>query len=279
MLQKPTPIMVVDRFPALLDALLDLLAGLEDRDWRRPVHAGGWTVKDLSQHLLGDEINILSGKRDRFTEEISPPGSWEELVAMINHRNAVWVEATRRMSPRVICDLLRSTGEQVNTYFRQVDLYATGRPVSWAGPEPAPVWLDVAREYTERWHHQQHIRAAVEKPGRAEAYFLTPVLETFAFALPQTFRAVDAPEGTTITLAVSGEAGGAWSVVREQGSWQLYRGKSEGAQAEVELPADIAWQLFTKGLTKEAARRQAKLSGDLHLGEKMLETVAIIAQK
>ena len=36
--------------------------------------------------------------------------------------------------------------------------------VNWAGPEPAPIWLDPAREYTERWVHQQHIRDAVRNP-------------------------------------------------------------------------------------------------------------------
>ncbi|HEX3202686.1 MAG TPA: hypothetical protein VHW42_12245 [Actinomycetes bacterium] len=39
-------------------------------------------------------------------------------------------------------------------------------PVSWVGPDPAPNWLDVAREYSERWTHQQQIRDAAEIPGR-----------------------------------------------------------------------------------------------------------------
>jgi uncharacterized protein (TIGR03083 family) len=277
MLQKTSPILVVDRFPALLEALLDLLTGISDEEWQRPVHGGEWTVKDLAQHLLGDEINILSGKRDRYSEKLALVGSWEELVVLINRRNAVWVDATRRMSPRLVCELLRATGDQVNAYFHQVDLYATGGPVNWAGPEPSPVWLDVAREFTERWHHQQHIRDAIGRPGCTEAYFLTPVLATFMHALPQTFRGVDAPEGTGISLAVTGEAGGTWSVMREQDRWQLYRGKPDHSQAEVELPEDTTWRLFTKGIPKEAARQMAKLSGDLHLAEKVLETVAIIA--
>jgi len=29
--------------------------------------------------------------------------------------------------------------------------------VSWAGPEPAPVWLDAARDFSEYWTHQQQI--------------------------------------------------------------------------------------------------------------------------
>ena len=277
LLQEPAAVLVVDRFPALLDALLSLLAGLSDEEWLRPVHGGAWTVKDLVQHLLGDEINILSNKRDHFSEQLAPVGSWEELVALIDTRNAVWVEATRRMSPRVLCELLRITGEQAIVHFREVDLYATGGPVSWAGPEPAPVWLDVAREFTERWHHQQHMRDAVGKPGCTGAYFLAPVLDTFAYALPHTFRAVDAPEGTGVSLTVTREAGGAWSVVREQGRWQLYQGRVQDPQAEVALPQDIAWRLFTRGLTQEEARDQAQLAGDLRLAETVLRTVAIIA--
>jgi hypothetical protein len=168
MLQETTPILVADRFPPLLDALIDLLSGLSSGEWQLPVHTGEWTIKDLAQHLLGDEINILSGKRDGYIEILAPVDSWVDLVDLINFRNGQWVQATRRISPGLICELLRMTGEQVNAYYRYVDLYAIGGPVSWAGPEPAPVWLDVAREYTERWHHQQHLRDAAGQPGLME---------------------------------------------------------------------------------------------------------------
>lgn len=277
MLTHPEPVLVVDRFPALLSALLDVLHSLTPDEWQRLVHGGDWTVKDLAQHLLGDELNILSGKRDGYREKLAPVDTWDELVGFINQRNAIWVEATRRLSPRVICDLLKETGEQVNAFFQQVDLHAIGNPVSWAGRQPAPVWLDVAREFTERWHHQQHIRDALGRPGAMEPFFLGPVLATFVRALPHTFRAVDAPEGTTATLLVSGPAGGTWSVVREQGRWQLYQGRPEYPQAGVEVTEDTAWRLFTKGIPKEEARRRAILSGDLRLAAVVLDTVSIIA--
>jgi hypothetical protein len=51
-LHEPAPILIVDRFPALLDALLSLLAGLPDEEWLRPVHGGAWTVKRAQ--LAGD---------------------------------------------------------------------------------------------------------------------------------------------------------------------------------------------------------------------------------
>jgi len=277
MLHKTTPVLVADRFPALLNALLDLLSGLSDEEWQRPVHSGEWTVKDLAQHLLGDEMHILSGKRDRYIEKHMAIQSWNELVTFINYRNAVWVEATRRLSPRLICELLRSTGEQVNEYFMDMDPYAMGGPVNWAGPEPAPVWLDIAREFTERWHHQQHIRDAVGKPGCTDAYFLAPVLATFIHALPHTFQGIDEPEGTSVAINITGEAGGVWSVVREGDCWELYAGKSEHPRAEIEIPEDAAWRLFTRGISIEAARQATTLCGDVRLAEKVLETTSIIA--
>jgi uncharacterized protein (TIGR03083 family) len=277
MLREAEPVLVADRFPALLVALLNLLHSLTLEEWQHPVHGGEWTVKDLAQHLLGDEINILSGKRDRFSETFAPIHSWDALIALINRRNAEWVEATRRMSPKVICDLLRITGDQTNEHFRQLNLFATGSPVDWAGPDPAPVWLDVAREFTERWHHQQHIRDAVGKPGASGPEFLTPVIATFVHALPVTFRTVDAPVGTTVTLDITGPAGATWSVVRETERWQFYQGRPENPLAVVELPEGTAWRLFTKGISPAQAREKTRLTGDSLLGERVLETVSILA--
>ncbi len=148
---------------------------------------------------------------------------------------------------------------------------------SWAGPEPAPVWLDLAREYTERWHHQQQIRDAVGKPGLIEPRIFAPVLDTFVRALPHTFRAVQAPEGASVALAIAGDAGGAWFVRREQGTWKLYVGAPAAPDASVVLPQDAAWRLFTKGIGQEEALAQATLTGDRRLGLKALGMVSVIA--
>ncbi len=276
MLSSPPPILIADRFPVLLDSLMDLLASLTDEEWQRPVH-GAWSVKDLAQHLLGDELNILSGQRDGYREKSGHIDSWDDLVTFINDRNDIWVRATRRLSPRIIMDLLREAGVQANAFFVSLDPFAIGGPVNWAGPDPAPFWLDIAREFTERWHHQQHIRAAVGKPGGTEPYVLAPVLAAFVRALPVTYQHVVAPDQTCVTLTISGEAGGAWTVMREGERWQLYAGKPEKSAAEITLPEDVAWRLFTCGFSKEAARNVAVLSGDRYLAERALETVSIIA--
>jgi uncharacterized protein (TIGR03083 family) len=276
-MEKPAPIITVHLFPLVLESLLDLLTNLTPAEWDMPTVSAGWTVKDIALHLLGDEVSACSSRRDGFSESGAPGPSWQELVAWLNASNEAWVRAARRISPQLLCSLLRFTGDQANAYFQQLDPYAIGRPVSWAGPEPAPVWLDIAREYTERWHHQQHIRDAVGKPGLIEPEFFRPVLDTFVYALPYTYRNVAAPDGTCVTLSILGKSGSSWSILREGERWQLFLGRPAQPAAEVTLPENVAWRLFTRGISREMGRKLASLQGDAVLGSQLLETVSIIA--
>lgn len=191
-LKKPQPTIVVALFLEILKALITLLASLSLEACDRPTACTSWSVKDVVLHLLGDNVMLSSG-RDGHASPISAH-SWEELVASISEWNKAWVQTTRGISPRLLIDFLEFTGRQVCAHFRSLDLYAIGSPVSWAGPDPAPVWLDVAREYTKRWHHHQHIRDAVGRCGLTEPRFPAPVLDTFVRALPHTFRGKEAQE-------------------------------------------------------------------------------------
>jgi uncharacterized protein (TIGR03083 family) len=276
-MKRPQPIIVTDLFPELLDELLDLLSSLAAEDWDKPTVCSRWSVKDIALHLLGGDIGLLSRKRDRFSLAGAPIKDWHELVALINTLNDLWVKATQGMSSRVLCDLLELTGAQMCEYFKTLNPYALGDPVDWAGPQPAPVWLDVAREYTERWHHQEQIRDAVGKPGLTQPRFFAPVLDAFVRALPHTYRHVDADEGTLIALTISGDAGGHWVLLRENGSWNLYVGVGREPQAEITIPQEVAWRLFTKGVSKDEARMSATINGDQSLGLKALEMVSVIA--
>jgi uncharacterized protein (TIGR03083 family) len=276
-MQQPQPILIADLFPEVLDSLLDLLAGLSEDEWAAPTACPGWSVKDLAGHLLGDDVGMLSRRRDNYRRENAAIAGWADLVAFINRQNAEWVETARRLSPRLLCNMLRLTGAQVSAFFQSLDPYALGGPVDWAGPDPAPVWLDLAREYTERWHHQQQIRDAVGKLGLTEPRYLAPALDTFVRALPHTYRHLDAPEQTLVALTITGAAGGTWFVLREQATWQLYRDIERHPDAQVTLDHDTAWRLFTKGIDEETARSRATSTGDARLATPMLKTLSVIA--
>jgi uncharacterized protein (TIGR03083 family) len=276
-MQQPQPILIGALFSDILDALLVLLSKLTDEQWAAPTVCPGWSVKDLATHLLGDDVGMLSRRRDSYRHAGAPIAGWEELVAFINRQNAEWVEASRRISPRLLCDMLRLTGQQVSAYFQSLDPYALGGPVDWTGPDRAPVWLDLAREYTERWHHQQQIRDALGQPGLTEPRYLAPALDAFVRALPHTYRNVQANEGSLVALRISGQAGRTWFLLREKSSWNLYLDATRPPDAEVVLDEDTAWRLFTKGIDKQQARAQAAIVGDQRLGSQVLDTVSVIA--
>lgn len=178
-MKAPEPILTTDLSPELRQHLLSMLNGLTPDEWLLPTPARDWTVKDAALHLVGGDIGVLSRKRDGHSLPNDSISNWHELVAFINGLNRTWVEATRRMSSRVLCDLLAHTGPRAEAYFMSLDPFAPGDSVEWAGPEPQPQWLDIAREYTERWHHQQQIRDATGRPALYEPRLSAPVLDTF----------------------------------------------------------------------------------------------------
>jgi len=281
-MKEAEPVIVVDLFPPERQELLLLLSQLQDEEWHTPTVCPGWSVKDIVLHLLGDDVGGLSRTRDVFNDSTlmsTPPSlnTWDDLVAYIIERNELWVQATRRMSNRLVCTFLALTGEEIYQYFSSLDLYALGEPVSWVGPDPAPVWLDIAREYTERWVHQQQIRDAVGRPGLKDQYFFAPVLETFVRALPRTFREIHASDGTLIHLVISGEADDEWYLQREQERWILGKSSTSPAETTVVLDQEHAWRLFTKGIGKAETFQCASFNGNEMLARKVFDIVSIIA--
>jgi uncharacterized protein (TIGR03083 family) len=276
MLEEPKPVIVSMLFPEIHGELVALLKSLSTDDWEKPTMCADWSVKGVALHLLGVEIGNLSRRRDGNISKASI-NNWNELVAFINDWNQSWVSVADRISPRLLIDLLELVGFQTCDYFQGLDPFAMGGAVSWVGPGPAPVWLDLAREYTERWHHQQHIRDAVGKPGLKQPEYFSPVLEAFIRALPRTFHETVADENTSVTVTITGQSGGRWSILRENMDWHLYSGAPAEPNAEVIIDQEIAWRLFTRGISPDLARKQATINSDQALGLKVFEMVSIIA--
>ncbi len=130
-------------------------------------------------------------------------------------------------------------------------------PVSWAGETESVAWFDVARELTERWHHQQQIRLAVDRPGIMTPELYGPVLECFMRGLPHAYRDVPARTGSIVEVVVTGECGGTWWLERAARGWALVAAPArERIDARTSIPQEIAWRVFTKGIARDEARSQ-----------------------
>lgn len=272
------PISTVELYPPLSAELLTVLKSLERPEWEKLTACAPWTVKDVTAHLLGGNLGRLADRYKTTDDAGARPLSYQELVDWINHSNAQWVEAAQRISPSLLIAFLELTDPQLYALFKSWPEQSPAPvAVAWAGESQSLSWFDVAREYTEKWLHQQHIREAVGWPLLTQRRWLFPVLDTFMRALPYAYGSVSAPNGTRLTLTVEGEAGGAWTLQRENDAWALYAGSSPQASTQLYLPQEVAWRLFTKGLSPEQARPHLRVNGETELGTAWLNMVAIMA--
>ncbi len=135
-------------------------------------------------HLLDDDLGCLSRGRDGdLSELLSTDGDYRDFVRALDAKNDRWVVAADGLSRRMVLDLLRWSGHQVDEYYASLDL-AVPSGVIWASKGSVPRWFDMCRDLTERWVHQQHIRDAIGKPGEHHR-FLPDVLADVRVGVPE----------------------------------------------------------------------------------------------
>ena len=162
-------------------------------------------------------------------------------------------------------------------------------PVSWAGEAESENWMDVGREYTERWHHQMQIRDAVAAlPTLLEARWYRPLLDLSVRALAKSYADVTAAPDTTITYAVTttgdsardsaggGDVLGAWTLVRGADRWMLYEGAGAHATTMVRATANAAWRLLYNALPNPVPPSAITIDGDQRLAEPLLRARSVV---
>jgi hypothetical protein len=187
------------------------------------------------------------------------------------------VGVARRMSPRVITDLLQATGPQVAAYIATLDPQAVAmHPVSWAGENVSRNWMDIGRSFTERWHHHQQIRTATGRPGITEARWMRPVLALSMRALPRAYAAAHRADGAAVVFRVEGEGGGSWSLRRADGAWTLHEDEADAPACVVRMDADTAWRVLLHALPPERARERLSVEGDPGLADPFVHARAVM---
>ncbi|MGN6293299.1 MAG: hypothetical protein ACTHMV_11200 [Chitinophagaceae bacterium] len=104
-----------------------------------------------------------------------------------------------------------------------------------------------------------------------------PFLDTFMYAFPYTFRNMAAETGTIVSLKVSTDIGGEWSIVKTDSGWELNKNAYHNTQTQVTIDPDTAWKLFSKSWTPEQVLDKVEIKGDRLLGEQALKMVAVMA--
>lgn len=262
-----------------IDALLlEVLRGLSPEQWNLKTVAKRWTVKDIAAHLLDGNIRGVSMGRDRyFGVDPGDVSSYDKLVSFLNQLNHTWTDAYRRVSPALLISQLETTGKLYVDHLQSLSPDEDAIfSVAWAGEERSANWFHIAREYTEKFHHQMQIRHAVgqEAPLYDNELYL-PFLETSMMALPYHFSKLKMPGADSLRVQVVG-IDSQWYIQLTDGEWRFTEARLP-ASTHIEIPNEHAWKVFTKGILPEDARALCRCHGDEKLIQHFFSMLAVMA--
>jgi hypothetical protein len=270
------PCYTAQLFRPLHAELLTLLKSLDAADWQRQTVAPRWKVCDIVAHLLDVDLRRIAVYRDgHFATAAKPPVTEREVADLVNRLNAEGVAFGSHLSSRLLTDLHAITGVWVAGHTETLDpdgkaIFA----VSWAGEAESRNWMDIGREYTERWHHQMQIRDATGRPLLLlEPHWMLPLLDISVRALPHAYRSITATAGTAVAFRVTGDTRAAWTLVRVDAGWAVLSGESGHATTTVECDANAVWRLLYNA---PFDRGQVRVEGDAALAAPLLNTRSVV---
>ena len=278
-MKTPAKIETRHLFPELYSELINLLQNLSADEWNYSTSSSRWTVKDIAAHLLDTDLRRISFQRD----ELVPPSNSmqiennEQLVKYADYLNNTWVEASKRLSPGVLIDLLSYAKTEIPKLLNSLNMDDDALfGVSWAGEEKSKCWFDIAREYTEKWYHQQQIREAVGKPLLSDEKWMHPLIDTMVRSLPYHYQK-NCPDKTSaaVLLVIKDISNGSW-ILQKNKSWELFIGSTSEYTSKIVMNADTAWRMFSKNISKEQAKQRIIIEGDKVLGEVILDLTTFI---
>lgn len=271
------PILCANLLRIVDEELLHLLRSLTEAEWDLQTVAPRWKVRDVAAHLLDTALRKLSLVRDSWFVENVNPRSPQDVIALVNRLNEEGVTVYSRLSPSVLVSLMSTACDQSADFHEALDPFARATfNVSWAGEEVSFNWFDTARELTERWHHQQQIRFATDRPGIMTRELYYPVLDCFVRGLPHSCRHLDAPVRTSLLLEISGECGGTWVLSKNADNWGFLSKYPGRIDCRVTIPEEIAWRMFTKGIPRDSVLAHVKIEGNEALAAGILQLTAIV---
>lgn len=129
----------------------ELIAGLSEEEWQQPTRCAGWTVADVSAHLVGQLTDVVTGNLDGL-------GTPEVTLREVEER--------RGKSPAELAEELAQSGKL------GADLAATFDDEAWNGPiptgGPGTLGSGIEAVWADAYVHGDDIRAAIgRKPSRS----------------------------------------------------------------------------------------------------------------
>jgi uncharacterized protein (TIGR03083 family) len=254
---------------AVWDEIDTVLDGLADAQWQAQTPLPGWTVHDVTAHLIGTESMLQGVASPNADIDVSTLKHVRNDVGVMNER---WVRKLRGVSPTDLLDRFRAT-----TAKRREELTAMG-DADWnqitatpAGPDTYGRFMRV-RDF-DCWMHLNDIRDAIQRPapdpaGPAARLALDEMAASMGFVVG---RLGGAPDGSRVAIQLTGPLGRTINVAVE-GRGRVVDDFGDDAPT---VTIDLDGLLFTRlagGRTPLARHVDAiRYGGDEAVGRRVVE--------
>jgi uncharacterized protein (TIGR03083 family) len=190
---------------AVWDEVDSVLANLADDEWQAQTPLPGWTVHDVTAHLIGTESMLQGVATPDADIDLSTLKHVRNDVGVMNER---WVRKLRGTSAADLLERFRAT-----TAERREELTAMG-DADWnqitatpAGPDTYGRFMRV-RDF-DCWMHLHDIRDALQRPapdpaGPAARLALDEMAASMGFVVG---KLGGAPDGSRVAIVLTGPLG------------------------------------------------------------------------
>jgi uncharacterized protein (TIGR03083 family) len=185
-------------------AIDDLLASLTAEQWSLGTPCPGWDVKANVAHIIGTEAMLLGEPTPTVDIEVS---TREHVRNDIGRFNEAWVAHFAGATPE------QMLGEYRARVAARLEALAAITPEQWEAEGFTPRGQDTHGRFMrlrvmDCWKHEQDNREAVGRSGHDTGPVIELVLDEFQQTIGDVIEnGSGAPDGTSVTIALTGPAG------------------------------------------------------------------------
>jgi uncharacterized protein (TIGR03083 family) len=254
---------------AVWDEIDTVLAGLADEQWRAQTPLPGWTVHDVTAHLIGTE-SMLQGAATPDTDiDVSTRKHVRNDVGVMNER---WVRKLRGTSPTDMLERFRATtAKRREALSGMSDNDWNQITATPAGPDTYGRFMRV-RDF-DCWMHLHDIRDALDQPaenlaGPAAQLALDEMSASMGFVVG---KLGGAPDGSRVAIELTGPLGRTINVAVECRGQVVDDFGGREPTATIGLDALLFTRLAGGRTTPDRHARAITYSGDEAVGRRIVE--------
>jgi uncharacterized protein (TIGR03083 family) len=251
------------------DEIDTLLTGVSEEQWQAQTRLPGWTVRDVTAHLIGTESMLLGATTPDADIDVSTLKHVRNDIGVLNER---WVRNLRRISPTELLYRFRATtAKRRDTLSGMSDGEWNQITVTPAGPDTYGRFMRV-RTF-DCWMHEHDMRDALDRPasdpaGDASRLALDEMAASMGFVVG---KLGGAPDGSRVAIELTGPLARTINVV-VQGRGQVVEDfGGEEPTATITLDALLFARLAGGRTTVGRHAVAVRYSGDEAVGRRVVE--------